>query len=156
VHYATSDLTRITFLVTDEAGAVVARKTSAAPEDDLSHLLEGEPGEVFTYGYVAETQGHGELRQDQFIRFEEEGRPMVDLAPWIPRGVYHWASILLLFGFSMTFVRGEIRGALLTIPILAGTLWLIGWLEVPWLVIGGAMVLGIMVYMRMSEGELQI
>ncbi|MFA5410016.1 MAG: PKD domain-containing protein, partial [Bacilli bacterium] len=156
VRYAAAGVTRVTFTVKDEAGAVMYTRTSAAPDDDLSYLLDGEPGEVFTYSYAGEHPEYGEIQKDQFIRFEGETRPMVDLAPWIPRGVYHWASILLLFGFAMTFVRGEIRGALLTIPILAGTLWLIGWLEVPWLVIGGAMVLGIMVYMRMSEGELQI
>ena len=78
------------------------------------------------------------------------------MAPWIPRGVYHWSAIFLIIGFAWTFGRGEIRGALFTIPILAGTLWLIGWLQVPWLVVGGALVIGILIYMRMSEGELQI
>ena len=156
VRYAAADLTRITFGVQDEAGAVVYTGRSAAPEDDLSYLLDGEPGEAYTYGYVAETRTAGELRQDQYIRFALEARPWVDLAPWIPRGVYHWSAIFLIIGFAWTFGRGEIRGALFTIPILAGTLWLIGWLQVPWLVVGGALVIGILIYMRMSEGELQI
>jgi hypothetical protein len=54
----------------------------------------------------------------------------------------------------MTFVRGEIRGALLTIPILSGILWLIGWLQVPWLLIGAVLVIGVLVYMRMGESDL--
>jgi len=61
-----------------------------------------------------------------------------------------------LIGFAWTFGRGEIRGALLTIPVLSGLLWLIGWLRVPWIVIGIALVIGVLIYARMSEGELQI
>jgi len=156
VRYAAAGVTRVTFTVKDEAGAVLYTRTSAAPEDDLSYLLDGEPGEVFTYGYAGEHPEYGRVQKDQFIRFEGEARPLIDLAPWIPLFVYHWASIFLIVGFAMTFVRGEIRGALLTIPILAGTLWLIGWFQVPWLVIGGVLVLGILIYARMGESDLGI
>jgi len=147
-------VTRVTFTVKDEAGAVLYTRTSAAPEDDLSYLLDGEPGEVFTYGYAGEHPEYGRVQKDQFIRFEGEARPLIDLAPWIPLSVYHWASIFLIVGFAMTFVRGEIRGALLTIPIIAGILWLFGWFQVPWLVIGGVLVIGVLVYMRMGESDL--
>ena len=135
VRYAT-DLSRLTFTVATEAGTTLYTTTTALPEDDLSYLIAGKPGEVYLYGYIAEHRTAGELRQDRFIRFAPEARPWVDLAPWIPRGVYHWAAMLILVGFGMTFGRGEIRGALLTIPILAGTLWLIGWLDVSWLLVG--------------------
>lgn len=91
---------------------------------------------------------------DQYIRFAPESRPWIDLAPWIPLAAYHWASVFILVGFAMTFVRGEIRGALLTIPILSGILWLIGWLQVPWLLIGAVLVIGVLVYMRMGESDL--
>jgi len=156
VRYAAAGVTRVTFTVKDEAGAVLYTRTSAAPEDDLSYLLDGEPGEVFTYGYAGEHPEYGRVQKDQFIRFEGEARPLIDLAPWIPLSVYHWASIFLIVGFAMTFVRGEIRGALLTIPIIAGILWLIGWFQVPWLVIGGVLVLGILIYARMGESDLGI
>ncbi len=156
VRYAAAGVTRVTFTVKDEAGAVLYTRTSAAPEDDLSYLLDGEPGEVFTYGYAGEHPEYGRVQKDQFIRFEGEARPLIDLAPWIPLFVYHWASIFLIVGFAMTFVRGEIRGALLTIPIIAGILWLIGWFQVPWLVIGGVLVLGILIYARMGESDLGI
>ena len=155
VRYATVDLARLTFTVTTEGGVLVHRSTSAAQEDDLSYLLDGDPGEVYLYGYVAELRSGEVVRQDQYVRFAAESRPWIDLAPWIPRGVYNWAAIFLLMGFSWTFGRGEIRGALLTIPILAGVLWLIGWLEVSWLLIGAILTLGILVYMRLSEDDLR-
>ncbi len=155
VRYATVDLARVTFTVTTEAGVVVARKVSTAQEDDLSHVIDGDPGEVYLYGYVGELKTGEEVRQDQFIRFSQESRPWIDLADWIPRGVYNWAAVLMIVGFSMTFARGEIRGALLTIPILAGILWLIGWLDVSWLLVGVILVLGILVYMRLSEDDLR-
>ena len=155
VRYATVDLARLTFTVTTEAGEVVARKVSTAQEDDLSHVIDGDPGEVYLYGYVGELKTGEVVRQDQYVRFAAESRPWIDLAPWIPRGVYNWAAIFLLMGFSWTFGRGEIRGALLTIPILAGVLWLIGWLEVSWLLIGAILTLGILVYMRLSEDDLR-
>ena len=154
VRYAAAGVTRVTFTVKDEAGAVLYTRTSAAPEDDLSYLLDGEPGEVFTYGYAGEHPEYGRVQKDQFIRFEGEARPLIDLAPWIPLAAYHWASVFILVGFAMTFVRGEIRGALLTIPILAGTLWLIGWLQVPWLLVGVALVIGVLIYTRMGESDL--
>ena len=92
----------------------------------------------------------------KFIRFAQEARPWVDLAPWVPRGVYNWAAIAILVGFSWTFGRGEIRGALLTIPILSGILWLIGWLDVSWLLVGVILMLGILVYMRLAEEDLSL
>ena len=146
---------RVTFTVTTEAGDAVFRDISTAREDDLSYLLDGEPGEVYLYGYVADLKTGDEIRQDQYIRFAAESRPWFDLAPWIPRGVYNWAAVLMLVGFAMTFGRGEVRGALLTIPILAGVLWLIGWLDVSWLLVGVILVLGILVYMRLSEDDLR-
>jgi PKD repeat protein len=154
VRYATADLVRVTFTVTTEARGVVYTAVSAAQGDDLSYLLDGEPGEVFLYGYVAELKTGEVVRQDQYIRFAPESRPWIDLAPWIPLAAYHWASVFILVGFAMTFVRGEIRGALLTIPILSGVLWLIGWLQVPWLLIGAVLVIGVLVYMRMGESDL--
>lgn len=155
VRYATADLDRVTFTVTTEAGEIVYTAVSAAQGDDLSYLLDGEPGEVYLYGYVAELKTGEDLRQDQYIRFAAESRPWIDLAPWIPRGVYNWAAVLMLVGFAMTFVRGEIRGALLTIPILAGILWVIGWLDISWMLVGAVLTLGILVYTRMSEDELR-
>ncbi len=154
VRYATEDLDRVTFTVTTEAGEIVHQGTSVAQGDDLSYLLDGEPGEVYLYGYVAELKTGEVVRQDQYIRFAPESRPWIDLAPWIPLAAYHWASVFILVGFAMTFVRGEIRGALLTIPILSGILWLIGWLQVPWLLIGAVLVIGVLVYMRMGESDL--
>ena len=154
VRYATADLDRITFTVTTEAGEIVYTAVSVAQGDDLPYLLDGEPGEVYLYGYVAEFETGEVVRQDQFIRFSPESRPWIDLAPWIPLAAYHWASVFILVGFAMTFVRGEIRGALLTIPILAGTLWLIGWFQVPWLLVGAVLVIGVLVYMRMGESDL--
>ena len=154
VRYATVDLVRVTFTVTTEAGEIVHQGTSVAQGDDLSYLLDGEPGEVYLYGYVAELKTGEVVRQDQYIRFAPESRPWIDLAPWIPLAAYHWASVFILVGFAMTFVRGEIRGALLTIPILSGILWLIGWLQVPWLLIGAVLVIGVLVYMRMGESDL--
>ena len=155
VRYATVDLARVTFTVTTEGGVLVHRSTSAAGEGDLSYLLDGEPGEVYLYGYAAELKTGEVVRQDQYIRFAAESRPWIDLAPWIPRSAYHWAAVFLLVGFSWTFGRGEVRGALLTIPILAGVLWLIGWLDVSWLLVGVILVLGILVYMRLSEDDLR-
>jgi len=154
VRYATADLVRVTFTVTTEARGVVYTAVSVAQGDDLSYLLDGEPGEVFLYGYVAELNTGEVVRQDQFIRFAPESRPWIDLAPWIPLAAYHWASVFILVGFAMTFVRGEIRGALLTIPILSGVLWLIGWFQVPWLLVGAVLVIGVLVYMRMGESDL--
>ena len=156
VRYATADLDRVTFTVTTEAGEIVYTAVSAAQGDDLSLLLDGEPGEVYLYGYVAELKTGEVVRKDQFIRFAGEARPWVDLAPWVPRGVYNWAAIAILVGFSWTFGRGEIRGALLTIPILSGILWLIGWLDVSWLLVGVILMLGILVYMRLAEEDLSL
>ena len=155
VRYATVDLARVTFTVTTEAGEITFRDVSTAQEDHLSYLLDGDPGDVFLYGYAAELRSGEVVRQDQYIRFAAESRPWIDLAPWIPRSAYHWAAVFLLVGFSWTFGRGEIRGALLTIPILAGILWLIGWLDVSWLLIGVILVLGVLVYMRLSEDDLR-
>lgn len=156
VRYATSDLTRITFTVRTEEGDVVAQKTSSAPSGDLFHVVSGNPGDVYLYGYVAEHQTAGCLRQDRYIRFAGESRPLVDLADWIPLYAYKWAAIGILIGFATTFVRGEIRGAMLTLPILAGILQVIGWLQAPWLLIGTVLVLGVLIYIRMSEQDLRI
>ena len=155
VRWATADLNRVTFSVTTEAGEIVHRSTSAAGEGDLSYLLDGDPGDVFLYGYAAELRSGEVVRQDQYVRFAAEARPWIDLAPWIPRSAYHWAAVFLLVGFSWTFGRGEVRGALLTIPILAGVLWLIGWLDVSWLLVGAILTLGILVYMRLSKDDLR-
>ncbi|MCE5337805.1 MAG: hypothetical protein LLF90_03850 [Methanomicrobiaceae archaeon] len=156
VRYATADLTRITFTVSTEAGEIVAQKVSTGQTGDLSHVIDGEPGEVYLYGYMAEHKTAGELRQDQYIRFSGEARPWVDFAPWIPMYAYQWASILIIVGFSWTFGRGEIRGGMLTIPVLAGILQVIGWLQLPWLLLGTVLVLGFLIYTRLSEDDLRI
>lgn len=145
--------TSITFYVKNESGHVIHSETRTRPGNiTLTYEMENDPGSVYYFGFEAQHGIYGQITQDQFIRFENN-RPMVDFADWIPLWVYNWIAIGLIVSIAAIFGFQTLKFGVVIVPVFALAFTFIGWLNTSIMLTLCAMTLGVMMYLRYSEGE---
>ena len=78
---------------------------------------------------------------------------MVDFADWIPLWVYNWAAIGFIVCIAAIFGFQTQKFGVVTVPVFGLLFTYMGWLDTPILLTLCAMTLGVMLYLRYSEGE---
>jgi PKD repeat protein len=150
---ALDNTTSVTFYVTTENGTLIHSETETGKGNvTLSYEIVNVPGEVFIFGFEATHGTYGTITQDQFIRFESN-RPRVDFAPWIPLWVYNWVAIGIIVCIAAIFGFQTLKFGVVLVPVFALLFTYMEWLDTPVLLTLCAMTLGILLYMRYSEGE---
>lgn len=145
--------TSVTFYVSDEEGEIIETVTRTGESDlTISYNVTNKPGEVYLFGFTAQHTEFGEIKQDQFIRFSSN-RPAIDFATWIPLWAYEWTAIGLLVCIAAIFGFGSLKYGVVLVPVFGLLFSFVGWLSTPPLIIISALVLGVMMYIRISEGE---
>ncbi|MFA7121398.1 MAG: PKD domain-containing protein [Bacilli bacterium] len=146
-----ANTTSVRFYVRTEAGEYVHTETGKG-NVTLSYEMPNEPGEVYIFGFEAQHGVYGLITKDQFVRFESN-RPKVDFAPWIPLWVYNWAAIGFIVCIAAIFGFQTLKFGVVLVPVFALLFTYMEWLDTPVLLTLCAMTLGILLYMRYSEGE---
>ena len=77
----------------------------------------------------------------------------IDFATWIPLWAYEWTAIGLLVCIAAIFGFGSLKYGVVLVPVFGLLFSFVGWLSTPPLIIISALVLGVMMYIRISEGE---
>lgn len=145
--------TSVRFYVTDENGTLIHSETKTGDANvTLAYEMANVPGEVYIFGFEAVHGIYGVIAQDQFIRFESN-RPLVDFAPWIPLWVYNWLAIGFIVCIAAIFGFQTLKFGVVLVPVFALLFTFMGWLGTPILITLCALVLGVLLYMRYSEGE---
>ena len=148
-----SNTTSVTFYVKTEAGEYVHSETETNDATvTLSYEMVNEPGEVYIFGFEARHGIYGVIAQDQFIRFESN-RPMVDFAPWIPLWVYNWLAIGFIVCIAAIFGFQTLKFGVVLVPVFGLLFTYMGWLGTSTLLTLSALAIGVLLYMRYSEGE---
>ncbi|MDD4454953.1 MAG: hypothetical protein PHI67_06545, partial [Candidatus Methanomethylophilaceae archaeon] len=148
-----ANTTSVRFYVRTEDGEYLHSETKTNDATvTLSYEMANEPGEVYIFGFEARHGVYGTIAQDQFIRFSG-GRPLVDLAPWIPLWVYNWAAIGIIVCIAAIFGFQTLKFGVVIVPVFALLFTFMGWLATPIMLTLCALVLGVLLYMRYSEGE---
>jgi len=150
---ALDNTTSVTFYVTTENGTLIHSETETGDANvTISYEMVNVPGEVFIFGFEATHGTYGTITKDQFIRFSND-RPLVDFAPWIPLWVYNWAAIGFIVCIAAIFGFQTLKFGVVLVPVFALLFTYMEWLDTPVLLTLCAMTLGILLYMRYSEGE---
>lgn len=150
---ALDNTTSVRFYVTDENGTLIHSETKTGDANvTLAYEMANVPGEVYIFGFEAVHGIYGVIAQDQFIRFESN-RPLVDFAPWIPLWVYNWLAIGFIVCIAAIFGFQTLKFGVVLVPVFALLFTFMGWLGTPILITLCALVLGVLLYMRYSEGE---
>lgn len=150
---ALDNTTSVRFYVQTENGTLIHSETKTGDANvTLSYEMVNVPGEVYIFGFEARHGTYGVIKQDQFIRFESN-RPLVDFAPWIPLWVYNWAAIGFIVCIAAIFGFQTLKFGVVLVPVFALLFTYMEWLDTPVLLTLCAMTLGILLYMRYSEGE---
>lgn len=148
-----ANTTSVRFYVRTEDGEYVHTETKSNDATvTLSYEMANEPGEVYIFGFEARHGVYGTIAQDQFIRFESN-RPLVDFAPWIPLWVYNWAAIGFIVCIAAIFGFQSLKFGVVLVPVFGLLFSYMEWLDTPILLLLCAMTLGILLYLRYSEGE---
>ena len=150
---ALDNTTSVTFYVTNETGTLIHSETETGEGNvTLSYEMVNVPGEVYIFGFEARHGTYGVIKQDQFIRFSGD-RPRVDFADWIPLWVYNWLAIGIIVCIACIFGFQTLKFGVVLVPVFALLFTYMEWLETPILLTLCAMTLGILLYLRYSEGE---
>ena len=150
---ALDNTTNVRFYVTDENGTLIHSETKTGDANvTLAYEMANVPGEVYIFGFEARHGIYGTIAQDQFIRFESN-RPLVDFAPWIPLWVYNWLAIGFIVCIAAIFGFQTLKFGVVLVPVFGLLFTYMGWLGAPILITLCALVLGVLLYMRYSEGE---
>lgn len=150
---ALDNTTSVTFYVTTENGTLIHSETETGDANvTISYEMVNVPGEVFIFGFEATHGTYGTITKDQFIRFSND-RPRVDFADWIPLWVYNWAAIGIIVCIACIFGFQTLKFGVVLVPVFALLFTYMEWLDTPVLLTLCAMTLGILLYLRYSEGE---
>jgi type III secretory pathway component EscS len=77
----------------------------------------------------------------------------LDFADWIPLWVYNWLAIAIIVCIAAIFGFQTLKFGVVLVPVFALLFTYMEWLDTPVLLTLCAMTLGILLYMRYSEGE---
>jgi PKD repeat protein len=150
---ALDNTTSVTFYVTTENGTLIHSETKTGDANvTLSYEMVNVPGEVYIFGFEATHGTYGTIKQDQFIRFSGD-RPRVDFADWIPLWVYNWLAIGIIVCIAGIFGFQTLKFGVVLVPVFALLFTYMEWLDTPILLTMCAMTLGVLMYLRYSEGE---
>ncbi|HRD26292.1 MAG TPA: PKD domain-containing protein [Methanoculleus sp.] len=150
---ALDNTTSVWFYIKTENGTLIHSETKTGDANvTLAYEMANVPGEVYIFGFEARHGTYGTIMQDQFIRFESN-RPLVDFAPWIPLWVYNWLAIGFIVCIAAIFGFQTLKFGVVLVPVFALLFTFMGWLGTPILITLCALVLGVLLYMRYSEGE---
>jgi len=150
---ALDNTTSVTFYVTTENGTLIHSETETGDANvTLAYEMANVPGEVYIFGFEARHGTYGTITQDQFIRFSGD-RPRVDFADWIPLWVYNWLAIGIIVCIAGIFGFQTLKFGVVLVPVFALLFTYMEWLDTPILLTMCAMTLGVLMYLRYSEGE---
>ena len=110
---------------------------TASPSFTVTHIT----GAQYAYGFRAVTTNHGAIQQWSGITLHSR---MIDLG--IEEGWYFWISCCFLFIFAGLFSGMTSRFGFILLPLFAGLLWYIGWLETSVATLGIAIIAGMLMY----------
>lgn len=143
----------VTFYVRNETGAEIYTETQPGSTNlTISYGMENDPPHTYIFGFSVNHPTYGEIKQDRFITFTSD-RPLVDLAPWIPRDIYNWAALCIIVLIAAIPGYFTAKFGVVFVPAFAAFFSFIGWLLTPWYLISGALALGVLIYIRWTEGD---
>ena len=142
----------VTFTVRDENRTILHQETVEKSNATLTYEMKNDPPRTYYFGFTADHATYGEITQDRFITFTSD-RPLVDLAPWIPRDIYNWAALCIIVLIAAIPGYFTAKFGVVFVPAFAAFFSFIGWLLTPWYLISGALALGVLIYIRWTEGD---
>lgn len=142
----------ITFTVRDENKSIIHQETAHGSNVTIEYPMMNDPGHTYYFGFTASHAYYGEIQQDRFITFKSD-RPLVDLAPWIPKTIYNWVAIGILVILAAIPGYFTAKFGAVFLPLFAALFAYMGWLMTPWYLISGALALGVLIYIRWTEGD---
>lgn len=115
---------------------------------------------LYQFGYNATSSTYGFFREDKIINFGA-GNTSSALVPTKPpaattgadRTIMQWGSIMLIVLTASLFSIKTLKLGAIIVPTEALILWVFGWLSADWKLLAVAMVIGVLIYMRMSESK---
>jgi hypothetical protein len=149
---AARNTTEIVFYVYDDERALVHTESSSSQNTTLTYNLANNPGHTYYFGFYAEHSRYGNITLDKFISFGGD-RPRVDLADWIPLYAYNWAAVCIIVCVAAVFGYLSRSFGFVIVPVFGLIFTYMEWLQNPLEITIGALVLGVIIYLREREGE---
>lgn len=134
--------TSVTFIVETQNGTPVHNQTWTGQQTvDTTYTVPHVKGAMYVYGFRASTTDRGELEKWDGITLHSR---LVDLG--IEEGYYFWISLCFLIPFAGIFSGMTVKYGFILLPLFAGLLFYIGWLEISATILTIAIVLGVLMY----------
>jgi hypothetical protein len=103
-------------------------------------------GETIYYGFFANHLNAGNITQMKTATIRSR---LVEIG--LDDNAYTWISIILLVLFTALFSGITSREGYILVPIIASVMWYIGWLNIGYVVMSGAIILGLLLYITKTQ-----
>lgn len=112
----------------------------------------------YQFGYNATTTKYGFIQQDKIVNFNASNTtiPQGSLGSKVSTSMLNWISIIGLIFIAGLFSVRSVRYGVVVVPLMAVVLYWFGVLSVSGTIVHMALVLGVLVYIRMSEHKVNI
>jgi len=115
-----------------------------------SYAVPHRSGSQYRWAIVANQSDYGTITRYGAVTLHSR---IIELG--LEEMYYTWISLILLFLLLPMFSGRNAQYGYVIIPLIGGVFWYIGWLPVTYLLITGAIILGIIMYLskRKAQGE---
>lgn len=154
----TASTTAINFYAKNLTTNATCYQSSALSVKQLNCTVKASG--LYQFGYNATSSTYGFFQEDKIINFGA-GNTSAALIPTKPpaattgasQTIMTWGSIMLIVLTASLFSIKTLKLGAIIVPAEALILWAFGWLPVDWKLLAIAMVIGVLIYMRMSESK---
>ncbi|MCZ7361903.1 MAG: discoidin domain-containing protein [Candidatus Methanoperedens sp.] len=145
-----SSTTAINFYATNLSTNSTCTQSSTSQNVTLSCTVLASG--TYQFGFNATSSIYGFFQQDRIINFGAGKPASPSLAvPGVSSTYLHWISIMLIVLTASLFSVKTVKYGAVVIPSVAMIFWAVGWLQISFLLVSTALVIGVLVYSRMSE-----
>ncbi len=155
---STGSTSQIYFWATNLTTGTKCTQSSTADSVTLSCTVLASG--YYEYGYNATSTKYGYFKESQIHNFGAGTPDSPQVATGIDKTLLQWASIIILVILASLFSITTVKYGAVVVPMTAMVLWIFGWFEpapnntvTSFVILSTAIILGVLVYMRMSEGK---
>lgn len=119
----------------------------------------------YQFGFNSTSSTYGFFHHDKIINFDAGHTPGSGKSAMIPvnpvpantdTSLLNWGAVALIVLIGSLFSVKSVKHGAVVVPISAMIFWAAGWLNVSFLILSCAVVIGIMYYMRQSESKVNL
>jgi len=144
-----NETTNVYFYISDSNDNIIYQSNTSSSTVTEGCPIAHEKGVSYYWGFRAQHETFGEIRQDKVITFKCR---LIDLE-LDNESYYTWIAIALIVMITTLFSAATVKLGTIIVPFMGGFFNWIGWLAITPVVISCVIIIGVLLYLQKSEHD---